>query len=179
MNERIKELAEQAKIEIERGDYDEVSRCTAYGESLGKFAELIIRECARIAFDEAAQAGRMNKHGKCLFGTLIGKRIEKHFRLIDEPITMTSEAGVNLPHMSNTDNPVDFPKPDGGSRMNERIKEQLEQVGGYGTKALIHPDDVEKCANLLIAECISILPEDCPSADGKHVGWVIRDHFSE
>ena len=44
-----------------------------------KFAELIVRECARIAFDESAHAGRMNKPGNCLFGTNIGRRIEKHF----------------------------------------------------------------------------------------------------
>jgi len=38
-----------------------------------------VRECARIAFDESAHAGRMNKPGNCLFGTNIGRRIEKHF----------------------------------------------------------------------------------------------------
>ena len=44
-----------------------------------KFAELIVKECARIAFDESAHAGRMNKPGNCLFGTNIGRRIETHF----------------------------------------------------------------------------------------------------
>ena len=44
-----------------------------------KFAQLIVRECARIAYDEAVQAGRTNKRSNCLFGTMIGKRIENDF----------------------------------------------------------------------------------------------------
>lgn len=37
--------------------------------------------------------------------------------------------------------------------MNERIDELLEQVGGHGTKALMHPDDVMKFAELIVRKC--------------------------
>lgn len=37
--------------------------------------------------------------------------------------------------------------------MNDRIKQLLEQVGGYGAQALMHPDDVEKFAELIVKEC--------------------------
>lgn len=41
--------------------------------------------------------------------------------------------------------------------MNERIKELLWQVGGHDTKALMHPDDIEKFAELIIKECASLI----------------------
>ena len=47
MNERIKELAEQADISVRR-HYDETG--STYAE-LQKFAELIVRECAEVAED--------------------------------------------------------------------------------------------------------------------------------
>jgi hypothetical protein len=59
---------------LENGDY-----YSSVMVDLERFAEKIVRECARIAFDESAHAGRMNKPGNCLFGTNIGRRIEKHF----------------------------------------------------------------------------------------------------
>lgn len=49
--------------------------------------------------------------------------------------------------------------------MNERIKELLEQVGGYGTKALMHPDDVEKFAELIVRECAGIVYKTCQDGD--------------
>lgn len=48
--------------------------------------------------------------------------------------------------------------------MNERIKKILEQVGGYGTKALMHPDDVEKFAELIIAECVKVCEQQAENA---------------
>jgi FKBP-type peptidyl-prolyl cis-trans isomerase (trigger factor) len=41
MNKQIRELAEQASIEIEFDDYGEARLLTAYGSSLEKFVELI------------------------------------------------------------------------------------------------------------------------------------------
>ena len=77
MNERIKQLAKQAEeyadIEYNASDLD------WYELKEEKFAELIVKECARIVFDESAHAGRMNKPGNCLFGNNIGRRIETHF----------------------------------------------------------------------------------------------------
>ena len=83
MNEpfwRIFELAKQADL-IQWDSLPSGAR-TPDHESVvkaRKFAELIVKECARIAFDESAHAGRMNKPGNCLFGTNIGRRIETHF----------------------------------------------------------------------------------------------------
>jgi polyribonucleotide nucleotidyltransferase len=48
-NERIKELADQADIQIEFDDYGEVRLSMAYGSAIEKFAELIVRECSRVA----------------------------------------------------------------------------------------------------------------------------------
>ena len=65
MNERIKELAEQA------GD-DWEHTLPSDREFLEKFAELIIRECRDIAYeyDEPKLSGP---------GMIIGNRIEEHF----------------------------------------------------------------------------------------------------
>lgn len=52
MNERIKELAEQAEMSVKWGDpnnYDDYHR--AMDEWEEKFAELIVRECAYIPID--------------------------------------------------------------------------------------------------------------------------------
>ena len=49
MNERIRELAEQAEQSVKWGDphnYDDYNR--AFDEWQEKFAELIVRECARV-----------------------------------------------------------------------------------------------------------------------------------
>ena len=52
MNERIKELAEQAGVEIELDDYGETRVASAYGNSLERFAELIVQECAMLCRQE-------------------------------------------------------------------------------------------------------------------------------
>ena len=50
MNERIRELAEQAGYT--KGHHDEYGRLTVMPEfNKEKFAELIVRECATLAFD--------------------------------------------------------------------------------------------------------------------------------
>jgi hypothetical protein len=48
MNERIRELAEQAGIETEFDDYGEVRISMAFRSALEKFAELLIKDCANI-----------------------------------------------------------------------------------------------------------------------------------
>ena len=75
MNERILELAEQTSLEL----FNDTAHHRLLKGFAKRFAELIVKECARIAFDESAHAGRMNKPGNCLFGTNIGRRIETHF----------------------------------------------------------------------------------------------------
>ena len=61
MNERIKELAEQAGLVIEVGEDEDASEVfdeaveyisNSYDIDLKKFAELIVRECASVCDDE-------------------------------------------------------------------------------------------------------------------------------
>lgn len=58
MNEKIKELAEQANIHFSRigildGDPNGSARMVGYSK-MEKFAELIVRECANAAADQGA-----------------------------------------------------------------------------------------------------------------------------
>ena len=71
MNERIKELAEQALDYAEKNQSAEVPQhwFKLYNE---KFAELIVRECAGIAYEYDIP----NLSG---LGEFIGNRIKKHF----------------------------------------------------------------------------------------------------
>ena len=72
MNEKIKQLAEQAKI-----DYDlrpEIARAPvwiALDDELEKFAELIVQECAEFA----------NEHNSEVEGVTlgVGRALKKHF----------------------------------------------------------------------------------------------------
>ena len=49
MNERIRELAKQARQIGEYGNYGQIQLSTQQFEQ--KFAELIVRECASLAYD--------------------------------------------------------------------------------------------------------------------------------
>jgi hypothetical protein len=80
MNERIKELAEQAGFETDRGPlivpgpYIKVGGLCV-GVPLEKFAELIVRECAQVCADRG-------KHHDGLYSAWASdcsERIEKHF----------------------------------------------------------------------------------------------------
>jgi len=51
MNEQIRELAEQAGFEIELDDYGEIRVVSAYGSSLEKFTELIVKECGGFVYN--------------------------------------------------------------------------------------------------------------------------------
>ena len=66
--------------------------------------------------------------------------------------------------------------------MNDRI-EELAKQSGYK-----HPDAVGLCedyayfdhnqfANLIIQECVALLPDDCQSNNGCHMSWTIKEHF--
>lgn len=69
--------------------------------------------------------------------------------------------------------------------MNERIKQlALEAGGGLSCIAepLEHPwkfseSELEKFAELIVRECIGLLPEDCQSKNGCHTSWVMKEHF--
>ena len=68
MNERIRELAEQCRIETYGAD----GELLEFGFDEGKFAELIVRECAGIAYEY--DAPKMSGPGMIIAG-----RIETHF----------------------------------------------------------------------------------------------------
>ena len=71
--------------------------------------------------------------------------------------------------------------------MNERIREIADQIlpnekefhqgnpkeWGY----FFSGDELEKFAELIVRECIGLLPEDCPSKNGCHTSWIIKEHF--
>jgi hypothetical protein len=88
--------------------------------------------------------------------------------------------------------------------MNERIRELAEQAGmalkprrlyddnepdGYLESDLDYLDNnleatrvffeggLEKFAELIVRECIGLLPEDCQSKNGCHASWVMKEHF--
>lgn len=69
MNERIKELAVKASI-LRKG----LAPVGVQGEQLEKFAELIVKECAKIAYD----ADETNPYGAG-FGYNIANDIKQHF----------------------------------------------------------------------------------------------------
>ena len=66
--------------------------------------------------------------------------------------------------------------------MNERIKELSVETdvwcdqNWYGHEFY----DVrweEKFAELIVRECIGLLPEDCQSKNGCHTSWIMKEHF--
>jgi len=80
-----------------------------------------------------------------------------------EKLRLAHEAGVTLPHYTNTENPVDFPKSQ--NKMNERIKELAKQAGFNlpnnlvegvnGPGVVTEKDKLEKFAELIVRECIN------------------------
>ena len=79
MNERIKELAEQAKLKTELWNNPEpfviYKEDVNYPGGLEKFAELIIRECAQVSEDDITDGDA------CCTNTAdrIARQIKKHF----------------------------------------------------------------------------------------------------
>ena len=53
MNERIRELAEQADMFVLRDEDGDPQAYYLIGKSIEKFAELIIQECTQLLFDES------------------------------------------------------------------------------------------------------------------------------
>jgi hypothetical protein len=100
-----------------------------------------------------------------------------------EKLRLAREAGVSLPHYTNTDNPVDFPKT---KTMNSLIKQLAEQAGGGPSKWYTDPDVLEKFAELIVAECVELVSakRDLAIEDGWNVDEAmstaindIEEHF--
>ena len=79
MNERIKELAEQAKLKTELWNNPEpfviYKEDVNYPGGLEKFAQLIVRECAQVSEDDITDGDA------CCTNTAdrIARQIKKHF----------------------------------------------------------------------------------------------------
>ena len=92
MNERIKELAKQANIELTYDPTETPMRAfvECWDDELGKFAELIIAECTAVLFDESERLSELYSEEtnmqlaeqyevcseQCVHGVAL---IEKHF----------------------------------------------------------------------------------------------------
>jgi hypothetical protein len=59
-------------------------------------------------------------------------------------------------------------------QISERIK-QLMLEAGYASPELA--TRAIKLSELIVKECISLLPDDCQSKNGCHTSWVIKEHF--
>jgi hypothetical protein len=75
MNERIKKLAEQAKIEFTYDPTETPMRAfvEAWEDDLEKFAELIVKECAKVAWYHTPDTEELE------YSHLIEDKILKHF----------------------------------------------------------------------------------------------------
>jgi len=81
-----------------------------------------------------------------------------------EKLRLAHEAGVTLPHYTNTENPVDFPK--SKNKMNERILELLKQAEeetnaeyqdeSRRKRRLYNEILLPKFSELIVRECIDI-----------------------
>ena len=67
--------------------------------------------------------------------------------------------------------------------MNERTEALAKQAAEYAIEFAVKDQEVyipklmEKFAELIVRECIGLLPEDCPSKNGCHTSWVMKQHF--
>jgi len=58
--------------------------------------------------------------------------------------------------------------------MNKRLRELMLKAG-YASPELA--GRAINLSELIVKECISLLPDDCQSKNGCHTSWVIKDHF--
>jgi hypothetical protein len=69
--------------------------------------------------------------------------------------------------------------------MNERIGKLAVEAGAHWdhgdwnmpSAVYFSERDLEKFADLIVRECIGLLPEDCQSKNGCHTSWVMKEHF--
>ena len=63
--------------------------------------------------------------------------------------------------------------------MNERIRQLALEAGAgeWGDSVVPAMMDIEKFADLIVRECIGLLPEDCQSKNGCHTSWIMKEHF--
>ena len=82
MNERIRELAEQAGAEIKTltdgTEYRSLYQEDGTGFDLEKFAELIVRECVNICIEHPSRIASNNWH-PTMVSADIAYRLEEHF----------------------------------------------------------------------------------------------------
>jgi hypothetical protein len=89
-----------------------------------------------------------------------------------EKLRLAQEAGVNLPHYTNTDNPIDFPKV--ANTMNKKLRQFERESGldifGLGAKRVKWEAALEKYAELIVRECMDI----CYRTDTEYEGHKVK-----
>lgn len=106
-----------------------------------------------------------------------------------EKLRLAQEAGLTLPHYTNTDSPVDFPKSEIKS-MNHRFREFERSSGleiyGLGLDRVKWEAALEKFAELIVAECAEIgdnyqdiLEDDPECFNCRKVAYGIVDKIKE
>lgn len=73
MNERIKELAEQAEMAANKGDHVDVKIMMA------KFAELLVRECAGVCRDDGRWFQEQDDKVEAGIAYALAYKIKEHF----------------------------------------------------------------------------------------------------
>lgn len=78
--------------------------------------------------------------------------------------------------------------------MNERIKQIARQAEEYAfdeltkiqgpvemsiSRRIFKQSFREMFAELIVQECIDLLPDACQSNNGCHASWVIKEHFGD
>ena len=59
----------------------------------------------------------------------------------------------------------------------DELKKQAQTVVGEGLGGNYYALDEDTFAELIVRECINLLPDDCQAKNGCHVSWNIKEHF--
>ncbi len=101
---------------------------------------------------------------------------------ITDKLKLAKEAGVKLPHYTNTNNPIDFPQEE---YMNEKIEKLAKEagmvmyptgLGGIHENTIWGDRNISKFAELIVAECIAnvaVWEKD----SRNHISDMLKNHF--
>jgi hypothetical protein len=96
-----------------------------------------------------------------------------------EKLRLAQEAGVSLPHYTNTDNPVDFPGVE--AKMNKKLrqfeKESKLEIFGLGAKRIPWEAALEKFAELIVKETMQVVANNLPQNTYLDVADAVIKHF--
>lgn len=96
-----------------------------------------------------------------------------------EKLRLAQEAGVSLPHYTNTDNPVDFPGLE--TKMNKKLrqfeKESKLEIYGLGKDRVKWEAAMSKFAELIVRECIEINKQELAFNAFERLMNKYKEHF--